>query len=76
MTYLYFFYIIKKSHIIFICGFFHSYRFLFEFHCRGYINNNYENCNKLVHIENNLTENHYKIMLNHEVVYEIKITKR
>ena len=47
-----------------------------KFYCQRCVNYYCEDCNKLVHIGNNVTENNYKSMLNHEECYEIKITTR
>ena len=47
-----------------------------KFYCQRCVNYYCEDCNKLVHVGNNVTENNFKSMLNHEECYEIKITTR
>ena len=47
-----------------------------KFYCQRCVNYYCEDCNKLVHVGNNVTENNFKSMLNHEECYEISITTR
>ena len=47
-----------------------------KFYCQRCVNYYCEDCNKLVHVGNSVSENTYKGMLNHDECYEIKITTR
>ena len=47
-----------------------------KYYCQRCVNYYCEDCNKLVHGGNNVSDNNLKNMLNHDECYEIKITTR
>ena len=47
-----------------------------KYYCQRCVNYYCEDCNKLVHVGNNVTENNLKGMLKHDECYEISVTTR